>query len=117
MRRSVGVRSSWHSGLIMRAYGPPAGLHFVTFYPVEGDTAIAELVDGGEMWGDVQLEGIRLSEPGDARISQVNVRIRLLPPPNDRRSWDFDLSDVESLLAEARGWLLDNERGRLPEPE
>ena len=101
----------------MRAYVPPAGLHFVTFYPVEGDTAIAELMDGGEMWGDVRLEGTRPSERGEARVSQAKAMIRLLPPPNDQRSWEFDLSDVESLLADARRWLLDNERGRLPEPE
>jgi len=91
----------------------PRPLRFMRLYPVEGDTAIAELMLGEVIWGDLRLEGIDLDAFGEARTANSRVVVRLLP---DRDS-EFDLEQLVALLREAEEWLIENERGRVPLPE
>lgn len=86
------------------------------FYPVQGDTAIAELMLDDKIWGDLRLEGIALDEIGEARTTNVEVILRLFPPPEPHRAWEFGLEAAQALIADATSWLLANEAGRLPEP-
>lgn len=92
---------------------PSRPLHFTQFYPVEGDTAIAELMLGGRIWGDLRLEGIDLGAVGAARTAGARVALRL----SSDRETEFDLEPVVALLREAEAWLLENERGRAPTEE
>ena len=78
-------------------------------YPVEGDTAIAELMVGGRIWGDLRLEGIDLDAVGNARTADARVVLRL----SSDRTTEFDLDQVVALLREAEAWLIENERGRV----
>ena len=89
---------------------PSRPLHFARFYPVEGDTAIAELMLGGLIWGDLRLEGIDLDAVDTARTADARVVLRLFSD----RATEFDLEHVVALLREAETWLIENERGRVP---
>jgi hypothetical protein len=90
-------------------------LRFVGFFPVEGDTAIAELMSGDELWGDLRLEGIDLAASGPARTANAVVQFRLFPPQDGRAYWDFAFDDAQRLLSRARAWLLENEHDRVPD--
>ena len=65
---------------------PSRPLHFARFYPVEGDTAIAELMLGGLIWGDLRLEGIDLDAVDTARTADARVVLRLFSD----RTTEFD---------------------------
>jgi hypothetical protein len=89
------------------------------FYPVEGDSAIVELMYDDAQWADVRLEDLRLDAVGDARLEGARVVVSLFAKPADSGRdeptwWEFDYADVRAQLDEARDWLLDNERGREP---
>lgn len=88
----------------------------VKLYPVEGDSAIAELWYHECPWAQVELRGIRLDQEGSSRVSDVDFHVSLFPPPADAepRWWEFDLPEVLEQFAIARAWLLDNEQHRLP---
>lgn len=89
-------------------------------YPIEGDSAVAELWFGGAVWAQLELEGIELGAVGRDRTRHVTERLHLFPAPTglDNEWWSFHLSDVQDQLALAKAWLLENEQGRLPvEPE
>lgn len=88
------------------------GLRFAPFYPVEGDTAIAELFRGDEMWGDLRLEGIDLTAVGEARTSAVSSRLRLFGPLDGSQHWEFDYAGVCEVLQRAHRWLIENEQNR-----
>jgi large subunit ribosomal protein L7/L12 len=94
----------------------PSGFHLARLYPVEGDSAIAELWHGDDVWADLRLDGIRLDEHGEQRVAGVRCVLRLYPPPDgaDPAWWEWDLDAVLAQLTAARAWLLDNERGRAP---
>lgn len=92
------------------------GLRMVPFFPVEGESAIAELWFDGAVWAQVRLRGVRLDEVGEARVDGATFDVDLFPPTSEvaLEWWTFDYDDVVGQLAEARGWLLDNETARLP---
>jgi hypothetical protein len=79
-------------------------------YPVDGDTAIAELMLGGRIWGDLRLEGINLDAVDAARTASARVVLRLYSD----RTTDFDFQAFVDLLREAEAWLIENEQGRTP---
>jgi hypothetical protein len=97
--------------------GPGPGLRWSRLYPAEGDSALAELTSDGLVWGEARLENIGLTEVGEARIAGARVVLRLFASEDGGRPLEFDLDQVNTLLAEARAWLLENEQGRLPLPE
>jgi ribosomal protein L7/L12 len=94
----------------------PPGFHLVRLYPVEGDSAIAELWHGNDVWADLRLEGIRLDEHGEQRVADARCVVRLYPRPDGAEPawWEWDLNEVVEQFTAARAWLLDNERGRVP---
>ena len=94
--------------------GPGTGLRWTRVYPAEGDSALVELSLDDIVSGEARLEGIGLTEVGEARIAGVRVVLRLFPTEADERPLEFDLEQVQMLLAEARAWLLENEQGRTP---
>ena len=89
---------------------PSRALHFAKLYPVDGDSAIAELMLGGRIWGDLRLEGIDLDAVDGARTANAHLVLRL----SSNREGDFDLESFVALLREAEDWLIENERGRVP---
>lgn len=95
--------------------GADGELRFVGFFPVEGDTAIAELMSGDHVWGDLRLEGIDLAASGPARTASAVVQLRLFPPTDGRAYWDFAFDDAQTLLSRATAWLLENEHRRAPD--
>lgn len=97
-------------------YEFPEGHHLVKLFPVEGDSAIAELWFGEAPWAQIWLTGINLDAVGDERVRDVEFRGSLFPPPAaaDPGWWEFELSDVEDRLSAAKDWLRDNERHRVP---
>jgi hypothetical protein len=56
-----------------RPFQFPAGFHLARLYPVEGDSAIAELWHGDDVWADLRLDGIRLDEHGEQRVTACPV--------------------------------------------
>jgi hypothetical protein len=109
-------------------------LTFVKLYPAEGDSAVAELHYGGEIWGDIRLEKLNLHARGEARLEDADVVLRVYPRAKPRSAftawmsrrrrstprvasdepWEWNLDDLMAVLNEARAWLLENERGREP---
>jgi hypothetical protein len=65
-----------------RPFQFPAGFHLARLYPVEGDSAIAELWHGDDVWADLRLDGIRMDEHGEQRVTGVRCVLRLYPPPD-----------------------------------
>ena len=95
--------------------GPGPGLRWWRLYPVEGDSALAELTLDNLVWGEARLENIGLAEVGESRIAGVRVVLRLFAAEDGELPLDFDLDQVLMLLAEARAWLLENEQWRMPD--
>ncbi len=77
---------------------------------------VAELWFGEATWGQVEMYGVRQDEVGEARVTGVQFRVSLYPPPPaaSQAWWRFDLADVRAQLDAAEGWLLENEKGRVP---
>src|SRR5262245_20827481 len=92
----------------------PTGFHIVRLYPAEGDSAIAELWHGEDIWGEVTLAGIDVGARGDERITEAAAVVRFYEPTDVRNWFEFALSDVSEQLVAAHQWLLDNERDREP---
>jgi hypothetical protein len=84
-------------------------------FPVEGDSAIVELLYDGDQWADVRLENLRLDAVGEDRLRDSKVVLTLCPA-SDQGTWEFDYADALAQLQDARDWLLENERGREPAP-
>jgi hypothetical protein len=82
-------------------------------FPVEGDTAIVELLHDGEQWAELRLEQLRLDAVGEDRLEGARIVLTVIPP-EDGSSREFDLDDARAQLDEARDWLVENERGRRP---
>ena len=98
------------------AAGPRRGFWMARLFPVEGDSAVAELWHDDEVWADVRLEGIRLGACGEDRIATCTVMVRwYVPAGGAGLQWfDFPYEQVSAQLSAAREWLLDNECGRTP---
>jgi len=93
---------------------PVTSLRFTKLYPGGGDSAVAEVVAGAEVVAEIWLSDIGLSAHGEARIERARARVRFYSSPESASSADLDLDAVESVLRQAREWLFDNERGRVP---
>lgn len=90
--------------------------HRAHLFPVEGDSAIAELWHDGEVWAEVWLEGLQLDARGEDRVRNASAMVRLYSrPASAEPDWmEYRLDEVMAELTTARDWLLDNERGRVP---
>lgn len=90
-------------------------------YPVEGDSAVAEILAGNELWCDLHLEGIQLHETGQNRILGAKPILTVYPPPGatalspSGKYWELDASEALACLKGALEWLLENEKSRDPE--
>jgi hypothetical protein len=82
-------------------------------FPVEGDTAIVELLHDGEQWAELRLEDLRLDAVGEDRLEGAHIVLTVIPA-EDGSVREFDLDDARAQLDEARDWLIENERGRRP---
>jgi hypothetical protein len=85
-------------------------------FPVEGDTAIVELLHDGDQWAELRLENLVADAVGEDRLRGARVVLTIFPR-EDGSSYDFDLEDARAQLDEASDWLLENERGRQPSAE
>ena len=100
---------------------PSKGLWWQKFYPVEGDSAVAELWCGEHLWASLHLEGLKLDAIGSVRTKAARETLTLIPPDRpsefsaDGKSWKLDGVAALDQLRAARDWLLENEQGRLPE--
>jgi hypothetical protein len=56
-------------------------------FPVEGDTAVVELLHDDRTWADMRLEGIDLAARGEQRVAAARVVVRLYPAQPQRPSW------------------------------
>lgn len=98
------------------------GLWWQKLYPTEGDSAVAEMWAGEQMWADQHLEGNQLDRHGDERVQGIREVLRLFSPTAasqfaPKGVWALDAAEVLRQLQEARSWLLENEKGRAPEQE
>lgn len=94
-------------------YEAPSGLRFVKLYPVEGESAIAEIWFGEEPIGQLSLRGVRQEAVGAARAVDAQVELAIYPSP-DTVQWSLPLSDFLAQIEKARAWLMQNEEGRTP---
>ena len=78
------------------------------FYPVDGDSAVYEMVSRGSVI-EVWLEGIELEATGEDRVAEASIRIAI------SGDWEGDLDGLLDCLEEARARLLANEIGRAAE--
>jgi len=101
--------------------GSSKGLWWQKLYPVEGDTAVAELWCGEHLWATLHLEGLKLDAVGASRTEGARDVLTLFPPDRpsefsaDGKAWKFDAATALEQVRAAREWLLENEHGRLPE--
>ena len=96
------------------------GLWWQKSYPVEGDSAFAEMWAGEQIWADLHLKDIRLDRLGVERIQGSQQVLTLFTPiaPSEfapKGAWVLDAAEVLRQLEQARSWLLENEKGRTPE--
>lgn len=82
-------------------------------FPVDGDSAIVELLHDGEQWAEIRLEDLRLDAVGEDRLRDARA-VLVLHPPTEQTAWEFDYADAVAQLQDAHEWLLENERGREP---
>ena len=94
---------------------PEPGLYLQMFFPVEGDSAIAELLWYGEQIAGVSLEGVDLEAEGSARTLHARAVVEFYGPLSSEPASNFpiDLREVIKKLEEAEQWLLENEEGRV----
>jgi hypothetical protein len=50
------------------------GFRMAHLFPVEGDSAIAELWHDEQVWADVRLDGVRLDAHGEDRTASATTR-------------------------------------------
>ncbi len=92
------------------------GFRMAHLFPVEGDSAIAELWHDEEVWADVRLEGVRLDAHGEDRTASATAVVRFYArSAGAHPDWrEHHLDEILAQLTAARDWLLDNEHGRIP---
>jgi hypothetical protein len=86
-------------------------------FPVERESAIAELYFAQRVWAYVSLEGVDQAAAGSARIRNARAVVEFWREPDKPTGgWDFDLDLAGALeqLRRAEAWLLENESGRAP---
>ena len=86
-------------------------------FPVDWETAIAELYFADRIWAYVSLEGVDQAAAGSARVASARVVVEFWREPDKPTGvWDFDLDLAGALeqLRRAEAWLLENETGRAP---
>jgi hypothetical protein len=113
------------------------GFEMMMCYPAEGESAFVELWYDGDVWADLQLEGLNLGAIGKERTADARAVVAVYLPRRFGRqqTWRFDLGeapahlervsrrkrqrsfDVALALAQlerARDWLVENECDREP---
>ena len=93
------------------------GFKMAKLFPVEWESAIAELYFGERVWAYVSLEGVDQAATGSARVRNARVVVEFWRAPDKPTGvWDFnlDLAGALELLQRAEAWLLQNETGRAP---
>jgi hypothetical protein len=95
------------------------GFWIAHLFPVEGDSAIAELWHGDDVWADIRLEGVALDAFGEDRVATAAAVLRIYPRPASGASqyWEWGLDQALEQLEAGRKWLIENERGRMPVDE
>ena len=84
-------------------------------FPVEWESAIAELYFGDLIWAYVSLEGVDRAATGSARVKNARVVVEFWREPDKPTGvWDFnlDLAGALAQLQRAEAWLVENEAGR-----
>jgi len=84
-------------------------------YPVDWESAIAELYFGDLVWAYVSLEGVDQAATGAARVRNARVVVEFWREPDKPTGlWDFnlDLAGAREQLQRAEAWLFENETGR-----
>ena len=93
------------------------GFKMAKLFPVERETAIAELYFDNRVWAYVSLEDVDQEAIGSARVGHARVVVEFWREPDKRTGvWDFSLDLAEALeqLKRAEAWLVENETGRAP---
>ncbi len=91
------------------------GFKMAKLYPVEWESAIAELYFGERIWAYVSLEGVDQTATGSARVRDARVVVEFWREPDKPTGvWDFnlDLAGAMEQLRRAEVWLRENETGR-----
>jgi ribosomal protein L7/L12 len=99
-----------------RAAATWRGFRMAHLFPVEGDSAIAELWHDEQVWADVRLDGVRPEAHGEDRTASATAVVRCYArPAGADPGWRaHHLDEILAQLTAARDWLLDNEHGRIP---
>lgn len=92
----------------------PAGYSTRMFYPVEGDSPIAEVFFGDCQWANIWLVGLDLTAEGDARVADARAVVSFFSPAPGRETPTLDLEEAKETLEWATAKLLENERDRMP---
>lgn len=91
------------------------GFKMAKLFPVDTESAVAELYFGELIWAYVSLEGIDEAAAGAERVADARVVVEFWREPDKPTGvWDFnlDLAGALEQLAQAEAWLLENETGR-----
>ena len=91
------------------------GFKMAKLYPVDWESAIAELYFRDVVWAYVSLEGVDQTATGAARVQNARVVVEFWRDPDKPTGvWDFnlDLAGALEQLRRAEAWLLENETGR-----
>jgi hypothetical protein len=98
-----------------RDWAEDRGFKMAKLFPVDTESAVAELYFGDRMWAYVSLQGIDDTATGVARLANVRVVAEFWSDPDKPDgAWDFslDLHGAMEQLRLAEAWLLENEKGR-----
>ena len=88
-------------------------------FPVDTESAVAELYYDEMIWAYVSLAGIDPEAVGDSRVKDAQVVVEFWREPDKPiGAWDFSLDLDEALrwLTDAKAWLIENETGRSAAP-
>jgi hypothetical protein len=103
-----------------QAWAEDRGFKMAKLFPVDWESAIAELYFGDLIWAYVSLEGVDETATGSARVRNARVVVEFWREPDKPRGvWDFnlDLAGVLEQLRRAEAWLMENETGRAASPD
>jgi hypothetical protein len=91
------------------------GFKMAKLFPVDWESAIAELYFDNLIWAYVSLEGVDAAATGPARVRKARVVVEFWREPDKPTGvWDFnlDLAGALEQLRRAEAWLVENETGR-----
>jgi hypothetical protein len=89
-------------------------------FPVDTESAVAEMYFGDLVWAYVSLQGVDEAATGSARIANARVVVEFWREPDKPTGvWDFNLGLAGALeqLEQAEVWLRENESGRAASSE